>query len=67
MPALAPVEAGTAKAATLLTQVFCIDAEVHEESVAARPERHLIRYFLPHEGRNDIAWGLIAFDSLAAC
>lgn len=23
-------------------------------------------YFLPHEGANDIAWGLIAFESLAA-
>jgi NIPSNAP protein len=27
---------------------------------------HLIGYFLPHEGTNDIAWGLIAFTSLAA-
>ena len=27
---------------------------------------NLIGYFLPHEGSNDIAWGLIAFDSLAA-
>lgn len=27
---------------------------------------HLIGYFLPHEGTNDIAWGLIAFESLAA-
>jgi NIPSNAP len=26
----------------------------------------LIGYFLPHEGTNDIALGLIAFDSLAA-
>ena len=26
----------------------------------------LIGYFVPHEGTNDIAWGLIAFDSLAA-
>jgi hypothetical protein len=25
----------------------------------------LIGYFLPHEGTNDIAWGLIAFASLA--
>ena len=23
-------------------------------------------YFLPHEGTNDVAWGLIAFDSLAS-
>jgi hypothetical protein len=27
---------------------------------------HLIGYFLPHEGTNDVAWGLIAFASLAA-
>ena len=26
----------------------------------------LIGYFLPYEGTNDIAWGLIAFDSLAS-
>src|ERR1700744_4928891 len=26
----------------------------------------LIGYFLPHEGTNDIAWGLIGFQSLAA-
>jgi hypothetical protein len=27
---------------------------------------HLIGYFLPNEGTNDIGWGLIAFESLAA-
>jgi NIPSNAP len=27
---------------------------------------HLIGYFLPSEGTNDIAWGLVAFESLAA-
>jgi len=26
---------------------------------------HLIGYFLPHEGTNDVAWGLIGFASLA--
>ena len=26
----------------------------------------LIGYFLPDEGTNDVAWGLISFDSLAA-
>lgn len=26
----------------------------------------LIGYFLPSEGTNDVAWGLIAFDSLAS-
>jgi hypothetical protein len=27
---------------------------------------HLIGYFLPYEGTNDIGWALIAFDSLAS-
>jgi hypothetical protein len=27
---------------------------------------HLVGYFLPHEGTNDIAWGLISFENLAA-
>lgn len=27
---------------------------------------HLIGYFLPHEGTNNVAWGLIALDSLAS-
>jgi NIPSNAP len=27
---------------------------------------NLIGYFIPHEGSNDVAWGLLAFDSLAA-
>jgi len=27
---------------------------------------HLVGYFLPSEGTNDIAWGLIAFDSLGS-
>ncbi len=27
---------------------------------------HLVGYFLPHEGTNDVAWGVIVFDSLAA-
>jgi hypothetical protein len=26
----------------------------------------LVGYFLPHEGTNDIGWGLISFDSLSA-
>ncbi|MEJ0047539.1 MAG: NIPSNAP family protein [Rhodospirillales bacterium] len=26
----------------------------------------LVGYFLPHEGTNNVAWGLIAFPSLAA-
>ena len=27
---------------------------------------HLVGYFLPDEGTNDVAWGLIAFESLSA-
>jgi hypothetical protein len=27
---------------------------------------NLLGYFLPHEGTNDVAWGLIGFESLAA-
>lgn len=27
---------------------------------------HLVGYFLPHEGTNDVGWGLIAFESLAS-
>jgi hypothetical protein len=26
----------------------------------------LVGYFLPHEGTNNVAWGLIGFDSLAS-
>src|SRR5216110_1686344 len=34
--------------------------------VVPRCGGHLVGYFLPYEGTNDVAWGLIAFDSLAA-
>src|SRR5205809_6822449 len=27
---------------------------------------HLVGYFLPHEGTNDVGWGLIGFESLAS-
>src|SRR6266480_1486677 len=27
---------------------------------------NLVGYFLPHEGTNDVAWGLIGFDSLGS-
>jgi len=35
-------------------------------SIIPRCGGRLIGYFLPHEGTNDVAWGLIAFDDLAA-
>jgi hypothetical protein len=35
-------------------------------SIIPRCGGHLIGYFLPYEGTNDVAWGLIAFDGLAS-
>jgi hypothetical protein len=35
-------------------------------SIIPRCGGHLVGYFLPNEGTNDIAWALIAFDNLAA-
>lgn len=35
-------------------------------SIIPRCGGHLIGYFLPSEGTNDIAWGLIGFESLAS-
>jgi len=37
----------------------------HWGRIIPRCGGHLVGYFLPHEGTNDIAWGLVAFDSLA--
>ena len=34
--------------------------------VVPRCGGHLVGYFLPYEGTNNVAWGLIAFESLAA-
>ena len=33
--------------------------------IIPRAGGHLIGYFLPHEGTNNVAWGLIALESLA--
>ena len=38
----------------------------HWGRIIPRCGGHLTGYFLPHEGTNDVAWALIAFDSLAA-
>jgi hypothetical protein len=35
-------------------------------SIIPRCGGHLIAYLLPYEGTNDVAWGLIGFESLAA-
>ena len=38
----------------------------HWGRIIPRCGGHLVGYFLPHEGTSDIAWGLVAFESLAA-
>ena len=38
----------------------------HWGRIIPRCGGRLLGYFLPHEGTNDIAWGLIGFDTLAA-
>ena len=35
-------------------------------SIIPRCGGDIVGYFLPNEGTNDVAWGLIAFDTLAA-
>jgi len=42
------------------------DYAQHWGRIIPRCGGHLLGYFLPHEGSNHEAWGLIAFDSLAA-
>ncbi|AVS74945.1 NIPSNAP family protein [Paracidovorax cattleyae] len=42
------------------------DYAEHWGRIIPRCGGHLVGYFLPHEGSNFEAWGLIAFDSLAA-
>lgn len=44
---------------------FKIYAEVWA-GIIPRCGGHLIGYFLPHEGTNHVAWGLIKVESLAA-
>jgi len=34
--------------------------------IIPRAGGHLVGYFLPHEGTNDVGWALVAFDSLAS-
>jgi hypothetical protein len=45
------------------------DFKVYAETwghIIPRCGGHLVGYFMPHEGTNNVAWGLIAFDSLAS-
>jgi hypothetical protein len=38
----------------------------HWLAIIPRCGGRMLGYFLPHEGSNDVAWGIIGFDSLAA-
>jgi hypothetical protein len=38
----------------------------HLGTIIPRCGGHLVGYFMPHEGTNDVAWGIINLDSLAA-
>jgi hypothetical protein len=46
-------------------EAFAVYAETWGR-IIPRCGGHLVGYFLPHEGTNNEAWGLIAFDSLAS-
>ena len=37
----------------------------HLGTIIPRNGGHLVGYFMPYEGTNDVAWGLIGFDTLA--
>jgi hypothetical protein len=37
----------------------------HLGTIIPRCGGHLVGYFMPHEGTNDVAWGIINLDSLA--
>jgi hypothetical protein len=76
----ASLPAGAAKARTTPMKITCFiryqidpfqkDAfQTYAEAwgrIIPRCGGRLVGYFLPWEGTNDIAWGLVAFDSLAA-
>lgn len=42
------------------------DYAEHWGRIIPRCGGQLLGYHLPHEGTNDVAWGIIGFDSLAA-
>jgi hypothetical protein len=37
----------------------------HLARIIPRNGGHLVGYFMPYEGTNDVAWGMIGFDTLA--
>jgi NIPSNAP protein len=73
-----PLAARTARSAAMTVTCFIryqidpFQREVFAEyarnwgSIIPECGGHLVGYFLPDEGTNDVGWGLIAFDSLAS-
>jgi hypothetical protein len=73
----APVEPDTTRTSMAITCVIRYEIDPFQREafktyaenwgrIIPRCGGHLVGYFLPYEGTNDVAWGLIAFDSLAA-
>jgi hypothetical protein len=73
----APAEPDTTRTAMAITCVIRYEIDPFQREafktyaenwgrIIPRCGGHLVGYFLPYEGTNDVAWGLIAFDSLAA-
>jgi len=64
----AAANSGDGQSATvkILEHPFSFQGDVQQGRIIPRCGGHLVGYFLPHEGTNDVAWGLIAFDSLAS-
>ena len=67
------MEGGSVKVTCIIRyQIDPFQKEAFREYAAAwgriipRCGGHLLGYFLPYEGTNDVAWALVAFDSLAS-
>jgi hypothetical protein len=75
-----PVQTGpvqTVRSAPMITCIIRYQIDPYQRDAFAEYARnwgriipecggHLIGYFLPYEGTNDVGWGLIGFQSLAA-
>jgi NIPSNAP protein len=73
----APIERNTRRTAMAITCVIRYEIDPFQREafktyaenwgrIIPRCGGHLVGYFLPYEGTNNVAWGLIAFESLAA-
>jgi hypothetical protein len=74
-PSIAPTAAGGRRAMITCFIRYQIDPFQRDEfkryaeswgQIIPRCGGYLVGYFLPHEGTNDVAWGLISFDDLAS-